>query len=104
MPYHSQGILVAGGSHNRQVYFLDLDTLTWEPKQNVPIDMYMAAVIPYRDSVLIAGGHVYGETTELNTIYYYDPALDDWELLATMSEGRGELVAFMVPDSYVNCV
>ena len=101
-PDGKQGILAAGGS-SVTAHFLDLDTLIWEPKQSLPIPIYIGASVPYQDSFLIVGGHIAGEGSDLDTIYYYNPSTDNWDLIGTMTVGRREFAAFLVPDSFANC-
>ena len=105
-PDGSSGIMVAGGNANSNevsVEFLNLDTLIWEPKQSLPVDIAWGASVPYKDSFLIVGGKsdLY---SYLDTISYYNPTLDEWELVGQMDYEREYVAAFMVPDSYANCV
>ncbi len=101
-PNGANGVLISGGGDSSS-YFLDLDTLIWQPKSSLPLAIYIGASVPYLDSFLIVGGHIDGQTSDLNTIYYYNPSVDDWEVIGTMSIGRRALTAFMVPESFANC-
>ena len=97
----SRGILVAGGYNSETTAeYLNLDTLLWEPRASLPQDVHYGASVPYQDSFLIVGGNT-GSTLE--TIYYYNPTFDRWDLLYEMNLGRENLAAFLVPDSYANC-
>ena len=98
--------MVAGGDYaGPSVEFLDLDTLTWAPKQSLPHDLRLADSVPYKDSFLIVGGDEdYDTNDELDTILYYNPTLDEWENLGQLSVARSRNAAFMVPDSYAGCV
>ena len=101
-PDGTKGILVAGGYRETSVEFLNLDTLIWEPKQRLPKEISTAASVPYQDSFLIVGGDTFG--SRYDTIYYYNPGTDQWDLLnQTMIYERSIFAAFMVPDSYANC-
>ena len=103
-PDGTQGILV-GGDYNgvTSVEFLNLETLVWEPRQNLPIDVYGGASVPYQDSFLVVGGYQYNSDEFLDTIYYYNPNVDQWDLIANMEYSREFSTAFLVPDSYANC-
>lgn len=103
-PDGSNGIMLAGGYDETSTEFLDLQTLTWEPKHSLPLDIYYAASVPFKDSFLIVGGHHYNANDYLKSIYYYNPATDKWDFLRDMSRSREEFTAFMVPDSFANCV
>ena len=82
--------------------FLDLETLTWEPKANLPREIKEGTSVPYQDSFLIVGG--WSVNRALNSIYYYNPSLDEWELLdQRMDFIRENFAAFTVPDSFANC-
>ena len=103
-PDGSRGILVAGDEYARKVEFLDLDTLTWEPKQYLPIDINKGVSVPYKDSFLIVGGFSSDVSEYLDTVYYYNPTLDQWELMnQRMTRGREYFAAFLVPDYYAGC-
>ncbi len=98
-----KGILVAGGDSSDTVDFLNLDTLIWEPKQNLPFDIYRGASVPFQDGFLIVGGESDSQGY-LDTIYYYNPTLDQWDLLdQRMKDKRETFTAFLVPDYYANC-
>ena len=103
-PDRSKGILVAGGEGQTKVEFLNLDTLTWEPKQYLPVDIHKGASVPYKDSFLMVGGYSSDVGETLDTIYYYDPNLDQWDLLEQkMKMRRKYFAAFLVSDQYANC-
>ena len=92
---------MAGGDLETSSEFLNLDTLIWEPKQSLPFDIELGASVPFKDSFLIVGGD---SGDYLDTIYYYNPNTDQWELMEQMLKYEREyLAAFMVPDSYANC-
>ena len=102
-PNGDKGILVAGGYYQEtSSEFLNLDTLIWEPKQSLPYDIAYGASVPFRDSFLIVGGDS-SVDGGLDTLYYYNPEIDRWELIKTMNYERRDLAAFMVPDSFANC-
>ncbi len=104
-PDGKKGILVAGGDYDSSSYFLDLETLTWERKASLPTDIHLGASVPFENSFLIVGGISDDIHEYLNTIFYYNPNLDQWELLsAFMHYERGRFAAFLVPDSYANCI
>ena len=103
-PNGDKGILVAGGYNGEtSAEFLNLDTLIWEPRPSLPVDIYWGASVPFQDSFLIVGGLSETEGT-LDTIYYYNPITDQWDLLRTMNCKRDQMAAFLVPDSYSNCL
>ena len=102
-PNGDQGILVAGGRYSEtSVEFLNLDTQTWEPKQSLPYDIYYGSLVPFQDSFLIVGGYS-NEMGYLDTVFYYNPALDQWDVIKTMDYERTLFAAYMVPDSFANC-
>ena len=104
-PNGDKGILVAGGYNQAgltTVDFLNLDTLIWEPKLSLPIDIYYGASVPFKDSFLIVGGYSQ-DLSYLDSVYYYNPNVDQWELMKTMDYGKVFSASFMVPDSFANC-
>ncbi len=107
-PDGSQGILVAGGLDENYdgletVDFLNLKTLIWEPKQSLPVDIHRGQSVPYLDSFVIAGGVVDATSQSLDSILYYNPALDQWDQIGQMRNPRNNFAAFLVPDSYAQC-
>ncbi len=102
-PNGDKGILVGGGDlGQRSVEFLNLDTLIWEPKQSLPYDIGFGASVPFQNSFLIVGGDAQFRGY-LDTVFYYNPDLDEWELIKTMDYTRRVFAGFMVPDLYANC-
>ncbi len=84
--------------------FFNLQTLTWKSKQSMPSDIAFGASVPFEDSFLIVGGYSYATAQELDTIYYYNPNTNEWELLSQhLKEMRRKFTAFMVPDTFGNC-
>ena len=79
------------------------NTLVGQLKQSLPVDITFSASVPYKDSFIIVGGNSDFTRGNLDTIYYYNPSLDDWELLGRMRYERSQATAFMVPDSFANC-
>ncbi len=104
-PDGTQGIIVAGGYYDeKSVDFLNLDTLIWEPRPEMPINIHEGMSVPYKDSFLIVGGYsTQVRSDHLDTIYYYNPMSDEFELLGHMMDKRETFAAFMVPDHYANC-
>ena len=103
-PDGTKGVLAAGGDEESTAYFLDMDTLVWEPLQSLPIDIHWGSSVPYRDSFLIVGGNSYDVGDYLDTVYYYNPTFDQWDLLdQRMSLPQERLAAFLVPDDYADC-
>ena len=53
------------------------------------------------DTFLIVGG--FYDASAIDTIYYYNPTVDAWELKEqTLDDSRGWMAAFMVNDQYVD--
>ena len=103
-PDGTKGIIAAGGYYTeKSVDFLDLDTLIWEPRPRMPINIYIGVSVPYQDSFLIVGGYSSDGPNYLDTIYYYNPMTDEFELLGQMMDERETFAAFLVPDYYANC-
>ena len=103
-PDGTKGILIAGGPADTTALFLNLQTLIWEPKPNLPHDISQGVSVPFLDSFLIVGGESLGETGFLDTIYYFNPGVEEWVLMdVRMEHKRVYHAAFMVPDSYANC-
>ena len=104
-PDGTTGILVAGGYEQSSSEFLNLQTLIWEPKPSLPIEIYWGASVQYQESLMIAGGDSPTSTDDLNTFYFFNPKSDDWELLdQRMDYGRRILTAFWVPDKFAKCI
>lgn len=83
--------------------FLDLNTLVWEPKASLPLTIGGGVSVPYLDSFLFVGGLT--SVSQQDTIYYYNPGDDRWELMPQrLKYVRTSFPAFLVPDSYANCV
>ena len=103
-PNGDEGILVAGGTSTTSSEFLNLETLVWEPKANLPKQIHLAASVPYLDSFLIVGGAKNFNEEFYDSIFYYNPSNNDWDLLEqTLMFGRDQLAAFLVPDSFNPC-
>lgn len=101
-PDGTEGILVAGGTGLRKTYFLDLDTLTWHAKRDLPTDIEFGMSVPFKDSFLLVGGT--GSQGIRDTIYYYDSSANQWDLMSPkMDHKRETFAAFLVPDEYANC-
>ncbi len=103
-PDGSQGILYAAGGVSTESFFLNLRTLTWEPKAEVPFPVANGVSVPFLDSFLIVGGYDYNEHEYLYSILYYNPALDQWDTLDQSTQyAHSKCAAFLVPDSFANC-
>ena len=102
-PGGSKGILVSGGSGEASTIFLNLATMEWEQKANLPFDIYRPEIVPYGKSILIFGGTSDGQNLDLDTIYYYDPEVDEWQLKSHMKSEIYYFPVFLVPDDYANC-
>ena len=103
-PDGTTGILFTCGRSEPASDFLNLDTLLWESKAPLPHDIFLAESVPYKNSFLIAGGEsVELITYGLDTIYYYSPEDDEWQLLGRMKYGRNRSPSFLIPDWYANC-
>ncbi len=102
-PNGDKGILVAGGIEESSVEFLNLDTLIWEPKQSLPTTIQDGASVPFKSGFLIVGGFS-SVGGYLDTIYYYNPNVDQWELMEQrMIYERDRFAAFLVPDDFALC-
>ncbi len=101
-PDGTNGVLVAGGNYERRAEFLNLETLVWVPKADLPVDIHLGASVPYQDSFLIVGG-IKVSSTYLDSVYYYNPNSDIWELIYTLDYGTAYSGAFLVPDSFAYC-
>lgn len=103
-PDGSKGILVSGGLGRTTSEFLDLQTLTWLPKADLPIDIMDGASVGYGDSFIIVGGYYYSGFTDIDEIHYYNAELDVWEeMYQKLDYETSELTSFTVPDEYANC-
>ena len=102
-PNGDKGILAVGGENVKSVEFLNLDTLIWEPKQGLPYDIYWGSSVQFQDSLLVVGGNSFEMEKHLDTVYYYDPKSDRWDLVGMMDFERRSFAAFLVPDSFANC-
>ncbi len=101
-PDGKQGVLVTGGDDIGSSEFLDLETLIWEPKASLPIDIDSGTSVPYLDSFLFVGG--FSALGQMDTILFYNPGEDRWELLPQrLAYNRTSFPAFLVPDSYALC-
>ena len=62
-------------------------------------------LIESRPSFLVVGGEsVELMTYGLDTVYYYSPEEDEWQLLARMEYERNRSPSFLVPEWYADCV
>ena len=99
-----QGILVTGGYDKVTSEFLNIDTLTWEPKASLPYDIRSASSVKYGDGFLVIGGVSLGFGGNLDKVFYYDTVSDSWvEMEMKMDEGRVTFPAFLVSDEYAKC-
>jgi len=101
-PDGTRGIMVSGGYGDPTSIFLNLETLEWEDKAPLPYDIYEVSTLPYGNSILAFGGYSY-TAYNLDTIYYYNPEVDEWQLLSHMNKKRHLFPVLFVPDSYANC-
>ena len=103
-PDKSYGILVTGGEDNKTMSdFLDLETLTWQPKAPLPFEINRGTSVPYHESFLILGGRD-DRGIEHDEILYYDPIDDEWIVLEQkLAKPKMYFSAFTVPDSYIQC-
>ncbi len=105
-PDGKQGILVAGGVSGTDVtitHFINLETLVWEIRADLPYKMQTGASVPFKDSFLIVGGWQ-NNTITSDRIWYYNPVNDKWEMRdEILMQGRSHPTAFLVPDDYIFC-
>ena len=94
---------MSGGQGYQSSIFLDLDTLEWANKADLPVDIFSASTLPYDNSILAFGGYSLS-LGALDTIYYYNPDVDEWQLFSHMNDKRNSFPVFYVPDSYGNCI
>ena len=103
-PDGSKGILAAGGYDIISTEFLNLDTMTWEYKKDLPIPNGYGRSVPYKESFLIVTGWNTADGY-LNTIYYYNPAADNWDMLPrTVNTGGAFFEAYLLPPDYEDCL
>ena len=102
-PDGNRGILVSGGYRETSTIFLNLATLEWESKADLPFDISRHEDVPYGKSVLVFGGSSDNIDEDLDTIYFYDPEVDEWQLKGNMKYPKYHFPAFLVPDDYANC-
>ena len=102
-PDGTRGIMVSGGYKDQTSIFLNLETLEWEDKAALPYDIYHVSTLPNNNSILAFGGYIYDVGEILDTIYYYNPEVDEWQLFSHMNNERIDFPVFFVPDSYANC-
>ena len=105
----SEHIVVAGGYdgsfYSDVTEIFHLQTQTWSTGDNLPVEIRDGASVPFEDSFLIVGGYSSNGGGYLDTIHYFNPLLQKWETRdETMKDGRYLLAAFMVPNSYSNCL
>lgn len=95
--------MIAGGN-TPLVSFLNLENLIWIPQQSLPYDIHYGASVPYGDSFLIVGGYSNGQFSYLDTIFYFNPETEIFELFdQTLSEPKDQMAAFLVPDNFALC-
>ncbi len=92
------------GGYNYKTSSEFLNTKTWEPKPDLPISIEVGASVQFQDSFLIVGGYDKTTSRYLDSIYYFNPVKDDWDLLEQKLDSRlADVIAFMVPDHAVDC-
>ena len=102
-PDGTKGILAAGGLGINSAEFLNLDSMTWEPKKNLPTNISHGRSVPYKESFLIVSGLT--SNGYHDSIYYFDPVTDDWDLLPqTVNTGTGIFEAYLIPDYFEDCL
>ena len=94
---------MSGGIQDQTSIFLNLETLEWEDKAPLPYDIYGVSTLPYGNSILAFGGYSNDEGKYFDTIYFYNPEVDEWQLFSHMNTERDRFPVFYVPDSYANC-
>ena len=80
-----------------------LTASSWQPMGTLAYGVGEQGVtVPYKDSFLAIGGLL--EYTFLNTIFYYQPELNQWEEMPyTLNVAKSKAVAFLVPKEFANC-
>merc|ERR1711860_30805 len=103
-PDGTRGIMVSGGYGDPTSIFLNLETLVWMDKAPLPYDIYSVSTLPYGNSILAFGGESVDLVfSYLDTIYYYNPEVDEWQLFSHIYKSTPLSTVFYVPDSYANC-
>lgn len=98
-PDGTKGILAAGGVDLKSSEFLNLETMVWEPKKDLPMVVRSGRSVPYKEGFLIVSG------MSNDKIYYFNPAEDDWELLPqTVKDGASYLDTYLVPSTFEDCL
>ena len=102
-PDHTSKLVVAGGDETPSTDILDMDTMTWRPGPRLPFEILSAASVPFKEGFLIVGGYGGLQDTYLNSIFYFDPSREEWDLMYNMTSARYLPAAFLIPDWFANC-
>lgn len=74
-------------------------------KSSLPFDIRNGQSVPWKDSFLIVGGYSYDKGDYLDSILYYNPQTDAWDLMnQRMKKTRQRFTAFSVPKDFGSCV
>ena len=103
-------LVVTGGwdgtAHITSTELLDLDSMQWSNGPELPYGIFDAVAVPYKNTFLIVGGREASGNNNYyhNTILEFDAGTGDWITRSEqMSQERGIMAAFLVPDDAVNC-
>jgi hypothetical protein len=103
-----QALIVAGGKGQKSTELFNLTDYTWRFATNdlpVQYELYAGSSIQYDDTFLAVGGYAQmdEEVDEVvETIFRFNPKDESWSLTqSTLSIGRTEFSAFLVPNDYV---
>lgn len=70
----------------------------------MPHDIAQGMSVPFEDTFLIVGGNSIFAGTELDTIWQFDPSIQQYvKRSEKLSEGKYDSAAFMIPDDYIVC-
>ena len=106
-PNGTRAIIAAGGRFvlTSEIWVIDSDE--WIVGPNLPFDgsyLQEGASVSYQDSFLIVGGELDGDLAQ-DTIISFNTVTEDWEILPQRLENaRRIFAAFMIPNSFINCV
>lgn len=92
---------MAGALVTTEIY--DLDTGLWTPGPDMPKAINYGESVQYSNGFLIVGGFSATDGADLDSVYYFNPDTETFDLMATMSAARNRATAFLVPDSLVSC-
>ena len=96
-------IVIIGGDKDSSSQIFNLNSMSWRDGNDLDIELWSGASVPYGDTFLLVGGFSEPARREVDTIYKYDVVSDRIFPIGTLNMARRYHTAVFVPDNFVDC-